>query len=190
MWCRGQATPRCSIHPPGRDGIPGHVRSNRAGPPDSGAERRRRVVLAAGSLGTTELLLRCRDEYQTLPNVSRLLGQGWSSNANVLTPDQYATSTKVEQSIGPTISGGLDFMDGWAGGPRYYIEDDGFPSLMLTAVRQVADGRVEPLRVCPSRSPGPQGGRPQSSGQRASRGQTEFQVNLKLGLTQRSPQPR
>ncbi len=26
-------------------------------------------------------------------------------------------------------------MDGWAGGPRYYIEDDGFPSLMLTAVR-------------------------------------------------------
>ena len=41
------------------------------------------------------LLLRCRDEYQTLPNVSRLLGHGWSSNANVLTPDHYATSTKV-----------------------------------------------------------------------------------------------
>jgi cholesterol oxidase len=60
-----------------------------------GAERGRRVVLAAGSLGTTELLLRCRDEYQTLPNVSRLLGHGWSSNANVLTPDHYATSTKV-----------------------------------------------------------------------------------------------
>ncbi|HKM54859.1 MAG TPA: GMC oxidoreductase, partial [Isosphaeraceae bacterium] len=100
-----------------------------------GAERGRRVVLAAGSLGTTELLLRCRDEYQTLPNVSRLLGQGWSSNANVLTPDQYPTSTKVEQSIGPTISGGLDFMDGSAGGPRYYIEDDGFPNLMLNAVR-------------------------------------------------------
>ena len=85
----------CSIHTPGRDGIPAHVRSNRAGPLDSGAERGRRVVLDAGSLGTTELLLRCRDEYQTLPNVSRLLGHGWSSNANVLTPDHYATSTKV-----------------------------------------------------------------------------------------------
>ena len=123
-----------SIRPDGT-GYRGHVRSNRAGPLDSGAERGRRVVLAAGSLGTTELLLRCRDEYQTLPNVSRLLGQGWSSNANVLTPDQYPTSTKVEQSIGPTISGGLDFMDGLAGGPRYDIEDDGFPNLMLNAVR-------------------------------------------------------
>ena len=29
-----------------------------------------RVVLAAGSLGSTELLLRCRDHHGTLPNVS------------------------------------------------------------------------------------------------------------------------
>jgi cholesterol oxidase len=100
-----------------------------------GEERGERVVLAAGSLGTTELLLRCRDEHHTLPQISRQLGQGWSCNANVLTPDKYPSSTKVEQSIGPTISGGLDFMDGSAEGARFYIEDDGFPSLMLNAVR-------------------------------------------------------
>ena len=34
-----------------------------------------RVVLAAGSLGSTELLLRCRDEFGTLPNISPMLGQ-------------------------------------------------------------------------------------------------------------------
>jgi cholesterol oxidase len=100
-----------------------------------GEERGRRVVIAAGSLGTTELLLRARDEHRTLPNISRLLGQRWSANANVLTPDLYPQTTKVEQSIGPTISGGLDFMDGSAGGPRFYVEDDGFPNLLLNAVR-------------------------------------------------------
>ena len=100
-----------------------------------GEERGERVVLAAGSLGSSELLLRCRDLYQALPHLSRHLGQGWSCNANVLTPDQYASSMKVEQSIGPTISGGLDFMDGSTGGSRFYVEDDGFPNLMLNAVR-------------------------------------------------------
>jgi cholesterol oxidase len=101
----------------------------------AGEVRAGRVVLAAGSLGTTELLLRCRDQYRTLPNISRLLGQGWSANANVLTPDLYPKSTPVEQSIGPTISGGLDFMDGSVGGQRFFVEDDGFPNLMLNAVR-------------------------------------------------------
>ena len=118
----------------------------------AGEERGERVVLAAGSLGTTELLLRCRDQYRTLPTLSRLLGEGWSSNANVLTPDHYPPTTKVEQSIGPTISGGLDFMDGSAGGPRFYVEDDGFPNLMLNAVRaKLRTGAFEPLCLRPPR---------------------------------------
>jgi hypothetical protein len=53
--------------------------------------------------------VRCRDQHQTLPQISPLLGQGWSANANVLTPDHYPSSRDVQQSIGPTISGGLDF---------------------------------------------------------------------------------
>jgi cholesterol oxidase len=99
-----------------------------------GEEAAGRVVLAAGSLGTTELLLRCRDEHRTLPGISARLGEGWSPNANVLTPDRYPSARDVQQSIGPTISGGLDFMDGSAGGHRFYVEDDGFPNLMLNAV--------------------------------------------------------
>jgi cholesterol oxidase len=99
-----------------------------------GEERAPRVVLAAGSLGSTELLLRCRDEYRTLPRLSARLGAHWSANANVLTPDVYEQADRVRQSMGPTISAGLEFMDGGVDGQRFYVEDDGFPNLLLNAV--------------------------------------------------------
>jgi cholesterol oxidase len=99
-----------------------------------GEERARRVVLAAGSLGSTELLLRCRDEYRTLPRLSPRLGERWSANANVLTPDVYRDPAKVRQSVGPTISAGLDFMDGSEARERFFVEDDGFPNLLRNAV--------------------------------------------------------
>jgi cholesterol oxidase len=108
-----------------------------------GAERAGRVVLAAGSLGSTELLLRCRDQYRTLPRVSPLLGHGWSANANCLTPDVYPDPAAVRQSVGPTISAGLDFMDGSVDGQRFFLEDDGFPNLLLGAVN-AALGRQWP----------------------------------------------
>jgi cholesterol oxidase len=99
-----------------------------------GEERARKVVLAAGSLGSTELLLRCRDHYRTLPALSRRLGERWSANANVLTPDIYRDAAKVQQSVGPTISAGLDFMDGSVAGERFFVEDDGFPNVLRNAV--------------------------------------------------------
>jgi cholesterol oxidase len=99
-----------------------------------GSERGTRVVLAAGSLGSTELLLRCRDEYKTLPRIGHLLGHHWSSNANMLTPDLYPTAELVHQGIGPTISAGIDFMDGSIDGQRFFIEDDGFPNLLLNTI--------------------------------------------------------
>ena len=101
----------------------------------AGSESAERVVLAAGSIGTTELLLRCRDQYGTLPKVSRRLGQGWSPNANFLTPDRYSDGNRVMQGIGPTISAGLEFMDGSVNGQRFYIEDDGFPNTLYNALR-------------------------------------------------------
>lgn len=104
----------------------------------AGHERADKIVIAAGSLGTTELLFRCRDQYRTLPAVSRQLGQSWSANANVLTPDIYDRSQDVQQSIGPTISAGLDFMDGTVDGQRYVVEDDGFPNMLLNALEAKA----------------------------------------------------
>jgi cholesterol oxidase len=105
-----------------------------------------KVVLAAGSLGSTELLLRCRDQYRTLPGVSRALGRRWSANANVFTTAVYGADVDVQQSIGPTITTGVDFMDGSAGGERFYIEDDGFPNMLLGALTtRLRSGRVDPL---------------------------------------------
>lgn len=99
-----------------------------------GAAQADRVVLAAGSLGSTEILLRSRDEHGTLPAVSRQLGRHWSCNGNFLSPATYPSEVPVEQGIGPTISAGLDFMDGQVEGQRFFVEDDGFPNLLLNAL--------------------------------------------------------
>ena len=108
------------------------IEGNRLIPSEESAGR---VILAAGSLGTTELLLRARDEFRTLPGLSARLGLGFSPNANVLTPDIYPASADIRQSIGPTITSGLDFGDGAIGGHRFVIQDDGFPNLLLNVLK-------------------------------------------------------
>jgi cholesterol oxidase len=95
----------------------------------------RRVLVATGSLGSTELLLRCRDDARTLPRVSGELGRRWSANANVVSMATYADASRVQQTIGPTIGSSIDFADGANGSPKFLIEDDGFPNAMLNALR-------------------------------------------------------
>jgi cholesterol oxidase len=99
-----------------------------------GEEFASKVIIAAGSLGSTELLLRCRDQYRTLPNLSPVLGYHWSANGNVISPDFYDGTADIKQSLGPTISGMLEFMDGSQKGEQFIIEDDGFPNLLLNAL--------------------------------------------------------
>ena len=55
----------------------------------------------AGSLGTTELLLRCRDQYRTLPALSAMLGTRWSANANFISMGTYSEADRIRQSAGP-----------------------------------------------------------------------------------------
>ena len=93
-----------------------------------GAVKARMVFLAAGSLGSTELLLRCRDEYKTLPDISARLGHGWSSNGDFLTPDIYK-QREISPTQGPTITCAIDFLDGKMGGHEFFVEDGGFPDI-------------------------------------------------------------
>jgi cholesterol oxidase len=109
-----------------------HIVGKRLEPGSAEADR---VVLAAGSLGSTEILLRCRDLHGTLPHLSDRLGRGWSGNANFLAPAIYPKSVRIDQGIGPTISAGLDFMDGAVDGQSFFVEDDGFPNVLLNALR-------------------------------------------------------
>jgi cholesterol oxidase len=88
-----------------------------------------RVVLGAGSIGSTELLLRCRDQHGTLPRLSRRLGCNWSFNGDFVTPAVHRGRT-VSPTRGPTISSAIDFLDGSEGGQRFLIEDGGFPDLL------------------------------------------------------------
>jgi cholesterol oxidase len=89
----------------------------------------RRVVLAAGSLGSTEILLRSRDEYGSISNLSPHLGHGWSSNGDFLTPAFYP-GRQIDPTIGPTITCAIDFLDGSQNGARFFVEDGGFPNLL------------------------------------------------------------
>lgn len=107
-----------------------------------GHETATKVILAAGSVGTTELLLRCRDQYRTLPGLSPMLGKRWNSNANFLSVAAYPRANELRQSTGPPISGIMDFSDGSFRNQRFVVEDDGFPNLVLAAVKALLDNRI------------------------------------------------
>lgn len=111
-----------------------------------GEARARQVVVSAGSLGSTELLLRCRDEHRTLDRLSPRLGEGWCSNGDFLTPAFYPDMAPLHPSKGPTISSAISFLDG-SQGERFWIEDGGFPNLLADQARNLASGRLRNLRA-------------------------------------------
>jgi cholesterol oxidase len=94
----------------------------------AGSQTARLVIVAAGSLGSTELLLRCREATGSLPNVSQFLGRNWSSNGDFLTPAFYPRN--IDPSRGPTIASAINFLDGSQDNQTFWIEDGGFPNLV------------------------------------------------------------
>ena len=94
------------------------------------------VVVSAGSLGSTELLLRCREINQTLPKLSPFLGRNWSSNGDFLTPAFYPDRA-IDPSRGPTIACAIDFLDRSVDGQSFWIEDGGFPNLLLDYIKRL-----------------------------------------------------
>lgn len=95
-----------------------------------GTVKGRIVIVAAGSLNSTELLLRCRDEHKTLPKISGFLGKNWSSNGDFLTPS-FHHDKLVNPMRGPTITSAIDFLgEKNLNGENFFIEDGGFPNLL------------------------------------------------------------
>jgi cholesterol oxidase len=70
----------------------------------------RRVVLAAGTLGTGELLLRSRDRDSSLPRLSPMLGQGFSANGDFLGSIQDA-DRDLAPDYGPDVTSVMRFFD-------------------------------------------------------------------------------
>ena len=92
-----------------------------------GSETAAKVIIAAGSLGSTELLLRCRDHFRTLPKLSPVLGRQWSANGDFLTISVH--ERKAFPTQGPTITAAIDFLDGSQKEGRFLVEDGGFPEV-------------------------------------------------------------
>ncbi len=103
-----------------------------------GSQTARIVIVAAGSLGSTELLLRCREETRSLPQISSFLGRNWSSNGDFLTPAIYV-DRRIHPTRGPTINSAIDFLDRSSEGQSFWIEDGGFPDLLGYNMRRQAE---------------------------------------------------
>ncbi|WP_412061637.1 GMC oxidoreductase [Rubrivirga sp. IMCC45206] len=93
-----------------------------------------RLVMSAGTLGTTYLLLRSRDD---LPNLSPRLGERFCGNGDLLsfamkcTGDDPSETVDLGPTYGPVITSTIrvpDALDGGGDGRGYYIQDAGFPA--------------------------------------------------------------
>ena len=98
----------------------------------------RRLVLGAGTLGSTELLLKSRANF---PRLSRRLGQGFSGNGDFLYARAKGTPFDLQPKSGPLIVAGADFSNK---DHKIYIEDLGAVPV-LGAMLGTDKGKV-PLR--------------------------------------------
>ncbi|HWD28558.1 MAG TPA: GMC oxidoreductase [Rhizomicrobium sp.] len=85
----------------------------------SGVLRAKRAVLAGGTMGTVDLLLKSKD---FLPEMSSRIGHYFSGNGDFLIPKTVGTPMNLRPTSGPTITAGADFStdENWI-----YIEDLG-----------------------------------------------------------------
>jgi len=70
--------------------------------------RANRVVVSAGSLGSTELLLRCKEHFRTLPRISSRLGQSFSGNGDFIS---FLLGSKfpADPNYGPVLTRRIDY---------------------------------------------------------------------------------
>lgn len=111
------------------------------GAQEPGAIESGRVVVAAGTLGSNELLLRCRDVHGTLSELGRSLGRGFSGNGDLLLSGAEM-QRDVDASSGPSITTGVSWP---SASQEAYIEDLGLPDPLLWFVEGML-ANENPLR--------------------------------------------
>ncbi|WFP49081.1 GMC oxidoreductase [Methylomonas sp. EFPC3] len=91
----------------------------------------RRVVVSAGTFGTNELLLRCRDVFGTLPKLSAQLGRWFSGNGDFLS---FAIEGKkdADPNYGPVITQYTDYhlFDRFQRNRAFIMEDASYPATL------------------------------------------------------------
>jgi cholesterol oxidase len=104
----------------------------------------RKVVVAAGALGSTELLLRCRDIERTLPKLGLALGTRFSGNGDFLFAGALDTKREVDPAYGPTITAAVDCS---TAEHQIHIEDLGYSDQMLWFLEGILPPRRNRLLV-------------------------------------------
>ncbi|MBO0851214.1 MAG: GMC family oxidoreductase, partial [Pseudonocardia sp.] len=124
------------------------VRLREYGHPGAGREGVEREVTArylfvcAGALGTTELLLRSRDQYRTLPDLPPALGEGYSGNGDFLSFGD-GLRDDAEPSNGPTITTAALLHTGTEADDQWIVlEDGGYSEHLAKLVRSLHVSRL------------------------------------------------
>ena len=89
-----------------------------------------RVVVSAGTLGSTELLMRCRDLYKTLPRLGDRLGTRFSGNGDFLRPSAWkGGEPPANPNYGPVITQRIDLQpfQGLHQDHAFIMEDASYP---------------------------------------------------------------
>lgn len=105
-----------------------HFDSEKRGESEDGAVIGHKVIVSAGSLGSTEILLRSRNLHRTLPNLSPMLGEKFSGNGDFLLAGAFDADREVDPTSGPSITAITDYS---TAANRISIEDLGFPDPFL-----------------------------------------------------------
>jgi cholesterol oxidase len=89
----------------------------------------RRVVVSAGTLGSNELLLRCRDFYKTLPGINQNLGRHFSGNGDFLS-FVVDGEKPIDPNYGPVITQGTDYnlFKNFKRDSAFILEDASYPN--------------------------------------------------------------
>jgi cholesterol oxidase len=107
------------------------------------------VFVCGGAVNSTELLLRCRDQYGKLSNLSSRLGHNYSGNGDFLAFAFNSTAPYVP-SCGPTITTGIVYSRKDGNADNWFIfEEGGYPK-EISALLQVlnpAHGIFKDLKV-------------------------------------------
>lgn len=110
---------------------------------ETGVIEARNVVVAAGTLGTNEILLRSRDRTRTLPQLGPFLGQRFSGNGDFLFAGAMDVPKVVDPAFAPSITAVADCS---TAAHDIHIEDLGFPDQMMWFLEGALPPRTSYLR--------------------------------------------
>lgn len=98
----------------------------------------RNVFVCAGSINSTELLLRCRDTYGTLPKISGRLGKNYSANGDFLA-FVFRTQQPLAPTRGPAITAAILQDRGQGDDHTFFLLEDGGAAEEVARRGQVFD---------------------------------------------------